>query len=134
MVLALHRLGKVAGFSPDWSDLGGWLATVSPEDAIAATLRLVALALAWWLLVTTVLYAPGPHRWTGRVGASRRVGDASRGAPPGGSGRGSELGGDDDRRPGGGGDRPHPRSGTSSTAPDRRRSHPGPAVPATADT
>ncbi len=64
-----------------------------------------------------------PHRWTGRVGASRRVGDASRGAPPGGSGGGSELGGDDDRRPGGGGDRPPspqwnmPRTGQTAEDP-----------------
>ncbi|HEX2369108.1 MAG TPA: hypothetical protein VHM94_07740 [Acidimicrobiia bacterium] len=70
-VLALHRLGTVEGFSPDWSNLGGWLATVSPEDAIAATLRLVALALAWWLLVTTVLYALG--RIAGLVGLVRAV-------------------------------------------------------------
>ena len=70
-VFALHRLGNVPGFSPDWSDLGGWLASVSPEDAIATTLRLVALALAWWLLVTTVLYALG--RLVGLVGLVRAV-------------------------------------------------------------
>ena len=70
-VFALHRLGNVPGFSPDWSDLGGWLASVSPEDAIATTLRLVALALAWWLLVTTVLYALG--RLAGLVGLVRAV-------------------------------------------------------------
>ena len=74
-----------------------------------------------------------PYRWTCRVGASRRMGDASRGAPAGGSGSGSELGGDDDRRPGGGGDRPRPRSGTYLDQPDRRRPHPGPTIPSTAE-
>ena len=70
-VFALHRLGTVPGFSPDWSDLGGWLATATPEEAIATTLRLVALVLAWWLLVTTVLYALG--RIAGLVGLVRSV-------------------------------------------------------------
>ncbi len=70
-VVALHRLGNVPGFSPDWSNLGGWLATVSPEDAIATTLRLVALVLAWWLLITTILYALG--RLAGLVGLVRAV-------------------------------------------------------------
>jgi LysM domain len=70
-VFALHRLGNVTGFSPDWSDLGGWLATATPEEAIATTLRLVALVLAWWLLVTTVLYALG--RIAGLAGLVRSV-------------------------------------------------------------
>jgi hypothetical protein len=70
-VFALHRLGNVPGFSPDWSDLGGWVATTTPEEAVATTLRLVALVLAWWLLVTTVLYTLG--RVAGLVGLVRSV-------------------------------------------------------------
>jgi len=33
-----------------------WLASTPPQDAVAAVLRLVATAAAWWLLATTGLY------------------------------------------------------------------------------
>src|SRR2546427_185089 len=40
-----------------------WLASTPPQDAVAAVLRLVATAAAWWLLATTGLYLAArlPH-------------------------------------------------------------------------
>src|SRR5262245_5958702 len=56
-VLALHRLGRIAALDVPMDDLRGWLTTADPELATAALARLVAFALACWLLITTVLYA-----------------------------------------------------------------------------
>ena len=52
----LHRLGSRRRSQVDWADLRGWLDTVATEDAVVAALRLVALAVAYWMLATTVLY------------------------------------------------------------------------------
>lgn len=43
--------------SVDWSGPAAWLERVPPEDAVIALVRLAALALAGYLLVTTALYA-----------------------------------------------------------------------------
>lgn len=56
VVSLLHRLGGLPWLRVGWDDPGRWLATVPPEDAVMAALRLVALAGAYWLLVTTVGY------------------------------------------------------------------------------
>lgn len=56
MVVTTHRLGAVPALRIDLSAPHAWLATVPPEDALAATLRLLALGLTVWLLVTTVAY------------------------------------------------------------------------------
>ncbi|MBW3576900.1 MAG: hypothetical protein KY462_04005 [Actinobacteria bacterium] len=55
-VLGLHRLGHLPWLAIQWGDLPLWLATVRPEDAVAATARVVALACAYWLLATTLAY------------------------------------------------------------------------------
>ncbi len=56
VVVALHRLGRVPGLSIPFDDIPRWLRTGNPEDAIAATLRIVALACAWWQLAVTAVY------------------------------------------------------------------------------
>ena len=40
----------------DWSHLGRWLRTTAPDDAVIAVVRLGGMALAVWLLTTTMLY------------------------------------------------------------------------------
>ena len=56
VVLALHRLGAAPWFEIGWTDLPAWLATTQVEDVIVALLRQVALACAYWVLGSTVLY------------------------------------------------------------------------------
>jgi hypothetical protein len=55
-VIALHRLGGVDGFAIPLHDLGRWLRHTPSEDVLLATVRLGALAAAWWLLGSTLLY------------------------------------------------------------------------------
>jgi hypothetical protein len=70
VVVLLHRLGGLPAFAtpsglpllpggPAAGDAAGtwalWLLAGPPEDVVAAVLRLVALAVAWWLLGSTVL-------------------------------------------------------------------------------
>lgn len=55
-LVLLHRLGSYEAIAVDWGDLSDWLARARPEDALVAVVRLVALALAWWLTASTVLY------------------------------------------------------------------------------
>ncbi len=71
-VVVLH-LGTVAGFAIDWSDPAGWLADAAPDDALAAVVRLIALAAIAWLLVSTLLYATLPHRPGSRSAALTRA-------------------------------------------------------------
>ena len=56
-LLTLHHLGSYEAVSVVWDDLSAWLTQTPPEDAIVAVVRLAALALAWWLTASTVLYA-----------------------------------------------------------------------------
>lgn len=55
-VVVLHRLGSSRRARVDWGDVGGWLDAVATEDAVVAVLRLLALAVAYWMLASTVLY------------------------------------------------------------------------------
>ncbi len=55
-VVAVHRLGARAPFDLPLTELEPWL-RAAPADALAAALRLAALAVAWWLLAATALYA-----------------------------------------------------------------------------
>lgn len=55
-VTLLHRLGSAPWAHVSWRDAGSWLATTPVETAAVALLRPVALALAWYLLATTVLH------------------------------------------------------------------------------
>ena len=56
-VVALYRLGRSAGFALPAHDLGRWLRTAPTEVLVAASSRLAGLALASWLLATTVVSA-----------------------------------------------------------------------------
>ncbi len=59
-VVGLHRLGGLAAFRVPWQhfgrDLGAWLLYSPVEDVLGAVLRMVALLVAWWLLLSTALY------------------------------------------------------------------------------
>ncbi|MBA2438481.1 MAG: LysM peptidoglycan-binding domain-containing protein [Acidimicrobiia bacterium] len=68
-VLALHRLGRVPWLDVGWHELTWWLRTTPAEDALPAVLRSVALAVAWWLLASTVLCLLA--RLSGLAGAVR---------------------------------------------------------------
>jgi len=54
-LVTLHRLGAEPFLQVPWDDVGGWLATADPADALAAALRLAALGAVWWLTATTVV-------------------------------------------------------------------------------
>ena len=56
-VITLHRLGHVPELVVPLGDLRGWLEATDPEVVLVAVGRVVALALAWWLLGSTALYA-----------------------------------------------------------------------------
>ena len=53
----LHRLGSAPWARIGWRHLSAWLRDSPPEDAAAALLRVIALGLAYWLLVSALLYA-----------------------------------------------------------------------------
>ncbi|HUP70374.1 MAG TPA: hypothetical protein VM142_11230 [Acidimicrobiales bacterium] len=56
-VVLLIRLGPYVSSPPGWHGAGHWLAETPPEDALVAAVRLLAMAIAWWLTASTVLYA-----------------------------------------------------------------------------
>lgn len=56
-VVGLHLLGGLPWFALPAGDVGAWLTAFAPEDVIAALLRVAALGGAYWLVVSTVLYA-----------------------------------------------------------------------------
>lgn len=55
-VIVLHQLGRYSWMRVDWSDLAGWIETSPPEDVLLGVTRTVALVLAWWLLLSSLLY------------------------------------------------------------------------------
>jgi nucleoid-associated protein YgaU len=69
-IATLHRLGRIELFQIDWTDLPAWSATRHPEDVLAAALRVSALAVAYWVAATTVLYLGAV---VGRIGAVVRL-------------------------------------------------------------
>jgi len=56
LVVALHLLGNVEQLSIDFSNLSAWLSDTPPEIALAASVRILALVFAYWVLATSVLY------------------------------------------------------------------------------
>jgi hypothetical protein len=74
-VVALHRLGGVDGFAIPRHDVGRWLQQSTSEEVLLASVRLVALVAAWWLLGTTVLYVAA--RVARLHGAARALGWAT---------------------------------------------------------
>lgn len=55
-VAVLHSLGQFSWMQIDWGDLSTWVDQAPAEDVLLASVRMVALVLAWWLLVSTALY------------------------------------------------------------------------------
>ena len=56
-VAGLTRLGSVSRWRVDWAHLWTWLQQAPTEDAVVGVVRWLALALAWWLLASSVLYS-----------------------------------------------------------------------------
>jgi hypothetical protein len=71
-VAVLHRLGRVDGLGGPGDNPVGWLRSASPEEVVGGSVRLVAVACAWWLLASTVLYLAA--RLTPRSGTARALG------------------------------------------------------------
>jgi hypothetical protein len=57
VIVGLHQLGSVRWLTIPYGDWSAWLTTSAVEDVVVALARLVALACAYWLLATTMLYA-----------------------------------------------------------------------------
>ncbi len=55
-VAVLHRLGSLSWMTVPWSSLQSWLDIAPIEDVIAASLRSLALVVAYWITVSTVAY------------------------------------------------------------------------------
>lgn len=55
LVLGLHHLARLDGFAVDWSDLS-WLEESSFEEAFGVLVLVVALAMSYWLLMSTVSF------------------------------------------------------------------------------
>src|SRR5437660_4839951 len=55
-IVGLTALGAQHGFAVPLGHLDEWLRVTPPAEALAATLRWVALAGAWWLLGGSLLY------------------------------------------------------------------------------
>jgi len=82
----LLRLGTRPPFALPRHDINGWLRATTPPDALAAVLRVVAIAVSGWSLIITVAYsvaraarAPAAIRATAwsTVPAVRRMVDAA---------------------------------------------------------
>jgi hypothetical protein len=55
-VLALHWLGRFPGLRIRWDEPVPWLLSSPVQEVLGALLRAVALVMAYWLLVSTVIY------------------------------------------------------------------------------
>jgi hypothetical protein len=56
-VVSLHWAGRYRFLQVPFGDLDRWLSDAPAEDVLAAAIRLVGLAVAYWVLGSTVLYA-----------------------------------------------------------------------------
>lgn len=56
LVAGLHALARLESFSIEWSNLAGWFDDTPFEDAFGSAVLVVALGLAYWLLLSTVSY------------------------------------------------------------------------------
>jgi len=54
---ALHRMGSLPWMQVPWDRLRMWLDLAPPEDVLAASLRIIALGVAYWIVVSTAAYA-----------------------------------------------------------------------------
>ena len=55
-VVVLHMLGSIESLAIDFSNFKVWLDTTAPEVALIASIRILALIFAYWLLATSFLY------------------------------------------------------------------------------
>ncbi len=55
-IALLHRLGQIEWMSVPWSSLQSWSEIAPIEDVVAAGLRATALAIAYWIAGSTVVY------------------------------------------------------------------------------
>lgn len=56
VIRALHGMADHRWFQIDWADFGGWMASTDLVDAITALSRPLALGVAYWSLIGTLLY------------------------------------------------------------------------------
>ena len=55
-VVVLHMLGSLNDMSIDFAHFKQWLDVTPPEIALVASIRLLALAISYWILTTSLLY------------------------------------------------------------------------------
>lgn len=55
-IIALHTVGRLSMMEIDTANLSQWLSDTPTQDAVVAVVRLIALAAAYWLFLSTVLY------------------------------------------------------------------------------
>lgn len=66
LVVALHLAGAVTGVVPLGS-LGSWLTTADPTTVLVAVARMAGLAIGYWLVASTILYAVSYHLGLGSM-------------------------------------------------------------------
>ncbi len=73
-IALLHRLGQIEWMRVPWGSLRSWFELAPIEDVVAAGLRATALAIAYWIAASTLVYgaarisqAPRMIRATARV-------------------------------------------------------------------
>ncbi|MGI9647152.1 MAG: LysM peptidoglycan-binding domain-containing protein [Acidimicrobiia bacterium] len=54
LVVGLHRLAGMEGFGVDWGEPARWFEHTPVEDIVGAVVLLIALLLAYWLLLSVV--------------------------------------------------------------------------------
>ena len=55
-IVVLHRLGQLQWMQIPWDSVASWLELAPTEDVVAAGLRVIALAIAYWIAASTALY------------------------------------------------------------------------------
>ena len=56
-IVVLHAIGGVEWLQIPWHQLGNWLQQTPADESLPALVRIVALALTYWLAISTALYA-----------------------------------------------------------------------------
>lgn len=55
-VMCLHALGSMERMRIDFGNFSKWLDVTSPEVALTASIRMLALVIAYWVLLTSAIY------------------------------------------------------------------------------